>query len=157
MVGFFWTEVGAKRFESAFQHIGFLKSNVAKRRGGCRSTSARFTQQNNRLVVRQLGEPIMLEKLIQRNKKTLNFVNSTCSLGWKALHHAAVANAFDAMEVLLNHGANPRAKTVRGQTPLHLAVMNMTNTTGTRGIELLSCAGGDQNAQNSEGSFSPLR
>ena len=51
--------------------------------------------------------------------------------GQTALHRAAAANDVVALRLLLDHGAEPNAKTPKGLTPLDLARKNQANDTAS--------------------------
>jgi ankyrin repeat protein len=48
-------------------------------------------------------------------------VNETSDGGYTALHAAAENNRLEVIRVLLEHGANPNAKVISGETPLAFA------------------------------------
>ena len=51
-------------------------------------------------------------------------INSIDSNGWTALHHAAYNGDFQAVDMLVNAGANINAFSNQFKTPLHFAAMN---------------------------------
>lgn len=51
-------------------------------------------------------------------------VNATCGGNFTPLHFAAMSNFEPMVALLLQRGADPRAKTIRDQTPLDLASKN---------------------------------
>ena len=72
---------------------------------------------------------------------------------WTPLHWAAKYLHHEIMELLLQHGANPQARSRQGNTPLHVAT-SMRRAT-TKMLELLFQKGASVNAKNLQG-WTPL-
>lgn len=63
----------------------------------------------------------MLHSLIEQVAADPSFISETDEEGWTLLHSMALAGAAPMVRVLLEAGANPRAKTNHGMTALQLA------------------------------------
>jgi hypothetical protein len=78
--------------------------------------------------------------------------------GWTLLHQAAESQQYEAMRLLLDHGANPNAQDMYGSTPLHRSVDSEIDEAvqdGTAldltGTKILLAAGADLNIVNKQG------
>jgi uncharacterized protein len=63
----------------------------------------------------------MVASLQEHLQKDPSMAESPDDHGWTLLHHQALAGSEGTVKVLLQYGANPKAKTDKGFTPLHLA------------------------------------
>ena len=63
----------------------------------------------------------MGESLMNFLKENPDEVHAQDEAGWTMLHREALAGNANVVEILLQHGANPKAVTGKGQTPLDLA------------------------------------
>ncbi|MGA9530771.1 MAG: ankyrin repeat domain-containing protein, partial [Candidatus Babeliales bacterium] len=76
---------------------------------------------------------------------------------YTALHFACEKGELDGnvknVELLLNHGADPNARTLQGNTPLHLLIYMMPSSVSRRlqYIDMLLASGGDINARGEGG------
>uniref|UniRef100_A0A0G4GDE0 Uncharacterized protein n=1 Tax=Chromera velia CCMP2878 TaxID=1169474 RepID=A0A0G4GDE0_9ALVE len=73
--------------------------------------------------------------------------------GFRAVHHAAVGGHRKAMEVLLDHGADPNTADSRGRTPLFCTVIPSrgTNSDNVAVAECLLSRGADANVRDRQG------
>ena len=62
------------------------------------------------------------ERVQQQVQRNLKIVNNAGVGGWTLLHHAAVAGQYKIADFLISKNANINAETIKGETPLHLAV-----------------------------------
>ena len=89
------------------------------------------------------------EKIIERFLK-YGLVNTSDADGFTPLHKAVSTDNFTAATYLISQGADVKAKTIQGLTPLHLAAARSPQMT-----KLLISAGAEVNALDEKGR-SPL-
>lgn len=92
------------------------------------------------------GDTNKLRDLLEKNPK---LADSPDPLQFTPLHHAARADQFDAVKLLLEHKANPNKTTRNAETPLHFA-------SDPRIIRALVEAGASPNVPDGSG-YSPLQ
>lgn len=73
------------------------------------------------------------------------------SLGYTPLHWAAAMDDRKAAEILLEAGADPNMRDIRGRTPLHIAAMSQIRTDGDALMTALIDRGADVNALDLNG------
>lgn len=64
------------------------------------------------------GRVIRIRELLSKDPSLVHVVDQR---GWTPLHRAAWWGHRDVAEVLVEHGANPNARSDKGVTPLHIA------------------------------------
>lgn len=74
---------------------------------------------------------------------------------WTPLHLASVSRSAQAVRALLEAGANVQARSVYGQTPLHLAVGPTVTDELLETVRVLLNAGADRDAADEDG-ITPL-
>jgi ankyrin repeat protein len=77
------------------------------------------------------------------------------SLGYTPLHWAAAMCDQDAVDILLEGGADPNARDIRGRTPLHVAAMSQIRS-GDALLKSLVARGATVNAADNRG-LTPLQ
>jgi ankyrin repeat protein len=61
--------------------------------------------------------------------------HSYADTGWTALHYMAENKVIESARWLLENGANPNAKDLLGQTPLHLAIDSEADSARQQSVE----------------------
>lgn len=68
----------------------------------------------------RLGDLLAIEKIITASPEVIQEIDS--SLGWSGIYRCVVCGHFSAVNLLLQHHADPNLPNTSGETPLHQAV-----------------------------------
>jgi ankyrin repeat protein len=98
------------------------------------------------------GDRMTLAAAVRADPKAIEWRDS---LGYTLLHWAAAVDDDAAVRLLLDAGADPNARDVRGQTPLHVAAMSQIRSGGVVMNTLLG-RGACVDPADTQG-FSPLQ